>query len=101
MTFDSDSERRRILGTLLPGLAGASLLDALLAVEALLVSQEHHGAQRWRGLGIVALLGHLRAHVAELLDDLARVDSESRHLTAAHVAARALMVLQRLLEPGE
>lgn len=95
---DADSEHRRILATLLPGLASEGLLDAVLAVEALLVAMAPHGLQRWRRLSWLALLRHLRDHVCEVSEEPGRVDADSRHPTAAHVAARALMILQRVLD---
>lgn len=101
MTFSPSTERRRLLAELLPALAAEGLLDALLAVEDLLVAMIPHGVQRWRGLTLALLLSHLRDHVREVAEHPGRVDADSGHRTAAHVAARALMVLQRVTEPGE
>lgn len=98
MTLDTEAERRRILATLLPGLASEGLLDAVLAVEALLVAMAPGGLQRWRRLSWLALLRHLRDHVHEVTEEPGRVDGDSRYLTAAHVAARAMMILQRVLD---
>lgn len=95
---DSDTERRRILATLLPALASEGLLDAVLAIEDLLVSMIPHGVQRWRGLSDAELLDHLECHVLEVQDDLVRHDEGTGHLTAAHAAARAAMALARALE---
>jgi hypothetical protein len=92
------TEHRRILATLLPGLASEGLLDAVLAVEALLVAMAPGGVQRWRRLGWFPLLRHLADHVREVGEEPGRVDTDSQHLTAAHAAARALMTLARALE---
>jgi hypothetical protein len=96
--LDPTAEHRRILATLLPGLAAEGLLDALLAVEDLLVAMIPHGVQRWRGLSDAELLDHLECHVLEVQDDLTRRDEGTGHLTAAHAAARAAMALARALE---
>jgi hypothetical protein len=96
--IDSDTERRRILATLLPSIASEGLLDAVLAVEALLAAMAPHGVQRWRGLSDAELLDHLECHVLEVQDDIVRRDDGTGHLTAAHAAARAVMALARALE---
>jgi hypothetical protein len=90
---DLDTERRRLIRTLLPATSTAGLLDALLDVEALLASQEHHGAQRWRGLGLWELACHLRAHIERSEEGSLARDGDTGHLHAAHAAARALMWL--------
>lgn len=95
---DADPERRRILATLLPGLASEGLLDAILAVEALLAAMAPGGVQRWRDLSDEDLLNHLECHVLEVQDDITRRDDDTGHLTAAHAAARAVMALARALE---
>lgn len=100
MAIDTEAERRRILVTLLPGLASEGLLDAVLAVEALLVAMAPHGVQRWRLLSRFGLLSHLDLHTREVVGDPHRIDGESMHLSAAHLASRALMTLQAVLEPG-
>ena len=91
-------EHRRLVATLLPGLASEGLIDAVLAVEALLVAMAPHGVQRWRGLSDAELLDHLECHVLEVQDDITRRDDDTGHLTAAHAAARAVMALARALE---
>jgi hypothetical protein len=91
-------EHRRILGTLLPHLLAEGLLDAVLAVEELLASQARHGLQRWRRLAWEALLSHLRGHLDEVELEPAGRDHDTGHLSAAHLAARALMTLARALE---
>ena len=91
-------EQRRILGELLPALRAEGLIDAVLAVEALLAAMAHHGVQRWRRLSWLEILRHLRDHVCEVAEEPGRIDSDSQHPTAAHVAARALMVLQAAIE---
>ncbi len=98
MVFSPSTERRRLLAELLPALAAEGLLDALLAVEDLLVAMAPHGVQRWRGLSDDELLDHLECHVLEVQDDLTRRDEGTGHLTAAHAAARAAMALARALE---
>lgn len=96
--IDSDAEHRRLVATLLPALASEGLLDAILAVEALLAAMVPHGVQRWRRLSWLTLLRHLRDHVREVSEEPGRIDADSKHPTAAHVAARALMVLQAVIE---
>jgi hypothetical protein len=100
VTIDQDVEQRRLVGELLPALRSEGLIDAVLAVEALLAAMAHHGIQRWRGLSWLEILRHLRDHVCEVAEEPGRIDADSKHRTAAHVAARALMVLQRVIEAG-
>lgn len=88
---------RAELAALLPGLASEDLLDAVLAVDALLVAMAPLGVRRWQRLRTPHLLQHLAGHVAEISEDPARIDAVSQHPTAAHVAARALMFLQRVV----
>lgn len=82
----------------LPAITAEGLLPTLLELEALLASQLPSGQGRWRGLDAAELITHLVDHLDEVALDLTASDAETGHPTAAHVAARALMLLALALE---
>ena len=85
------------LRQLLPALADEGLLEAVLEAEGLLASQAHHGRQRWRELDWQGVLDHLRGHLEEVAEGV-ETDADTGHPSAAHLTARALMVLALALE---
>ena len=56
-----------------------------------------HGP-RWRRLPEGQILLHLDAHLASVDNCLTHLDHQSRLLEAAHVAVRAMQLLQRAIE---
>lgn len=53
---------------------------------------------RWRRLSDLELWGHLSGHLKSIASDAVRIDPDSGLLEAAHVAVRALQLLQRAIE---
>ena len=91
------------LSDLLPATALEGLLPAVLAVERLLSEQVKRGRiRKWAELDEDSLVEHLRGHVDEVIwYGLDRIDDGTGAPTAAHAAARSLMILALAIAEGE
>jgi hypothetical protein len=94
---DENDENAFVVGPF----SGAGVDGALEYVSDLFREQAGANPRRWQKQSLNVLVGHLSDHTDSICFDPDRIDPETRRYEAAHVAARALMVLQRLIERKE